>query len=309
MSVNVLEMEEVQLLLKKASGLDNDQGNPRIKQIMHRLLTDLFRMIDDLDISSDEFWVAVNYLNDLGSSGEAVLLAPGLGFDRLLDIILDEKEAQAGLAGGTPRTIEGPLYVAGAPLHQGKGKSDIDPSDAQEMYLHGKVTDLDGKPIANAVVDVWHADLKGAYSFFDPSQSEYNLRCRIQTDAQGRYQVLSRVPNGYGVPPQGNTKKALDSLGRHGNRPAHIHYFASKAGYKHLTTQINLSGDQYLHDDFAYATRDELIVEGRNITDQNKIDNLGFSAAYLEVEFDIQLPNTDKTELQQAHARARAKAE
>lgn len=309
MSVNILELEEVQLLLKKASGLDNNQGNPRIKQIMHRLLTDLFRMIDDLDISSEEFWVAVNYLNDLGNTGEAVLLAPGLGFDRLLDIILDEKEARAGLSGGTPRTIEGPLYVAGAPLYQGKGKADTDDSDAQEMYLHGVVTDLNGQPLSNTMVDVWHADLKGAYSFFDTSQSEYNLRCRIQTDEQGRYQVLSRVPNGYGVPPQGNTKKALDTLGRHGNRPAHIHYFASKEGYKHLTTQINLSGDEYLHDDFAYATRDELIVEGRNITDQDKINQLGFSAPYLEVEFDIQLPATGQTDLQQAHARARAKAE
>lgn len=306
MSVNVLGNEEVVELLKKASGLDNDEGNPRLKQIMHRLLTDLFRAIDDLDITSEEFWVAANYLNDLGATKEAVLLAPGLGFDRLLDIILDEKEAQAGINGGTPRTIEGPLYVEGAPLFKGKGKSDIDVSDAQEMYLHGKVTDLDGNPVAGAIVDVWHADKKGAYSFFDPSQSQYNLRCRIETDEQGRYAVMSRVPNGYGVPPDGNTKIVLDGLGRHGNRPAHIHYFASKPGYKHLTTQINLAGDKYLHDDFAYATRDELIVTGVEVVDAAKIAELGFESAYLEVEFDIQLPTTSDEELQHAHPRARA---
>ena len=34
----------------------------------------------------------------------------------LLDIREDEKDRKAGLPAGTPRTIEGPLYVAGAPL-------------------------------------------------------------------------------------------------------------------------------------------------------------------------------------------------
>jgi hypothetical protein len=33
------------------------------------------------------------------------------------------------------------------------------------------------------------------------------------------------------------------------------------AGYRHLTTQINLAGDKYLWDDFAYATRDGLVGE------------------------------------------------
>ena len=37
-----------------------------------------------------------------------------------LDLLQDAKDAEAGLTGGTPRTIEGPLYVAGAPLAQGE---------------------------------------------------------------------------------------------------------------------------------------------------------------------------------------------
>ena len=50
------------------------------------------------------------------------------------------------------------------------------------------------------------------------------------------------------------TQQLLDQLGRHGQRPAHIHFFISAPDHRHLTTQINLDGDQYLHDDFAYAT-------------------------------------------------------
>lgn len=37
----------------------------------------------------------------------------------------------------------------------------------------------------------------------------------------------------------------------------------SAPGHRHLTTQINLAGDQYLHDDIAYPTRDEVIAEIR----------------------------------------------
>jgi catechol 1,2-dioxygenase len=55
------------------------------------------------------------------------------------------------------------------------------------------------------------------------------------------------------------TEPSLDHLGRHGHRPAHIHFFVSAPGYRKLTTQINIDGDEYLHDDFAFATRDELI--------------------------------------------------
>ena len=82
----------------------------------------------------------------------------------------------------------------------------------------------------------------------------------MRTGADGRYRVSSIMPSGYAVPPGGSTETLLDGLGRHGHRPAHVHFFVSAPGYRHLTTQINIDGDPYLHDDFAFATRDELIV-------------------------------------------------
>ncbi len=79
------------------------------------------------------------------------------------------------------------------------------------------------------------------------------------------------MPSGYGCPPDGPTQKLLDQLGRHGNRPAHIHFFVSAPGYKHLTSQINLSGDKYLWDDFAFATRDGLIADPVKVSDRETI--------------------------------------
>jgi catechol 1,2-dioxygenase len=108
---------------------------------------------------------------------------------------------------------------------------------------------------------MWHANLMGFYSFFDPTNSQpaNNHRRTIITDEQGRYQVRTIIPNGYSVPPNGSTDVLLKSLGRHGNRPAHIHYFVTADGYRKLTTQINIEGDPYVWDDFAFATREELL--------------------------------------------------
>jgi len=232
----------------------------------------------------------------------------GLGFDHFLDIREDAKDEAAGIAGGTPRTIEGPLFVEGAPVCQTEGRMDDGQTPGQGMWLHGRVTDEQGNPVANTSVDIWHADSKGGYSHFDPTQSEFNLRRKIITDENGYYYARSIVPNGYGVPPEGNTIKVLSQLGRHGNRPAHIHYFAAKPGYKHLTTQINLAGDEYTYDDFAFATRDELVVEATTVTDPANIKKHGFDGEYLDVEFNISILKTDKAELQDKHERARASA-
>ncbi|VTM44891.1 catechol 1,2-dioxygenase [Klebsiella quasipneumoniae] len=176
------------------------------------------------------------------------------------------------------------------------------------MWLHGQVKDTEGRPVANAIVDIWHANTLGNYSFFDPSQSEYNLRRRIRTGADGRYSVRSILPSGYGCPPDGPTQKLLDQLGRHGNRPAHIHFFVSAPGHKHLTSQINLSGDKYLWDDFAFATRDGLIADPIKVTDRETIAQRDLEGEHTEVCFDFTLCKALSADEEQRGARLRAKA-
>ena len=308
MTVKIFDTPEVQDFLNTVAGFDQDGGNERAKQILHRLLSDLYRLIDDYDVTPEEFWNAVSLLNALGHGTQFGLLAPGLGFDHYLDMRMDAEDEARGLAGGTPRTIEGPLYVAGAPEVHGRGRMDDGrDSDGETMWLTGQVRDTDGNPVAGAKVEVWHANSKGGYSFFDPTQSEYNLRRSIITDSQGRYAVRSIIPSGYGCPPDSPTQQVLDLLGRHGQRPAHIHYFISAPGYKHLTTQINLAGDPYTFDDFAYATREELVVPANRIEDQDEIARRELDGPFSEVTFDIELARTDDPELQHRHKRPRAK--
>src|SRR2546427_8254911 len=82
-------------------------GSDRVRALTQRIVSDLFHTIDEMDVTPDEFWAAVDWLGRLGSSGQLGLITAGLGFDRLLDIRSDEADARAGRAGGTPRAIEG----------------------------------------------------------------------------------------------------------------------------------------------------------------------------------------------------------
>ncbi|KAK43464.1 catechol 1,2-dioxygenase [Caballeronia sp. LZ029] len=290
MSVKVFESKEVQDLLKAAANLGSNDGNERAKQITHRLLSDLFKAIDDLDMTPDEIWAGVNYFNKLGQDGEAALLAAGLGLEKYLDIRMDAADREAEIHGGTPRTIEGPLYVAGAPVRDGVSKIDLNADeDAGPLIIRGTVTGPDGKPVADAVVECWHANSKGFYSHFDPTgaQDDFNLRGAVKTGADGKYEFRTLMPVGYGCPPHGATQQLLNTIARHGNRPAHVHFFVTSETTRKLTTQINIEGDPLIWDDFAYATREELVP---HVVEKTGGAALGLKAdAYKEIEFNIEL--------------------
>ncbi|MGV8844750.1 MAG: catechol 1,2-dioxygenase [Pseudomonas sp.] len=306
MSVKVSHTADIQDLFKEASGLNNDQGSARLKVVMQRILQDAAKIIEDLQVTPDEFWNTVDYLNRLGGSNEAGLLVAGLGLEHYLDLLQDAQDAEVGLTGGTPRTIEGPLYVAGAPIAEGEARMDDGKEAGTVMFLQGRVFDAYGKPVAGATVDVWHANTQGSYSYFDQSQSDYNLRRRIITDAEGCYRARSIVPSGYGCSPDGPTQEVLTLLGRHGQRPAHIHFFISAPGYRHLTTQINLAGDKYLWDDFAYATREGLVGDIRFTEDAEAARSRGVEGRFAEVDFDFQLQKAPVADAEQRSKRPRA---
>ena len=117
-------------------------------------MRDLFKTIDALDITPDEVWTAVSYINDLGASSEAGLLAPGLGLEHFLDLRMDAEDKQRGVRTGTPRTIEGPLYMAGAPLSKGEARLDDGTEQGETLVMHGVVRSVDGNPISGAIVDI-----------------------------------------------------------------------------------------------------------------------------------------------------------
>jgi catechol 1,2-dioxygenase len=285
-------------------------ANPRVQQVVVRLLGDLCKAIEDLDISPSEFWSGVAYISAAGAANEVGLLAAGLGLERFLDIRADEAEQKAGLSGATPRTIEGPLYVAGAPESVGFARLDdgSESERAETLFMQGTVFDQDGKPLPGAKVEVWHANLLGNYSFFDRTQSDFNLRRTIVADENGRYQFRSIIPVGYGCPPDGTTQQLLDQLGRHGQRPAHIHFFVTGPGHRKLTTQINIDGDEYLWDDFAFASREGLVPPVTRVSDAAQLQAKGLDKPFASIDFDFHLYRETATVPSSVVERVRAAA-
>lgn len=283
-----MNKQAIDALLKTFDDAAEKPGNPRVRAIVNRIVQDICYTIEDFDVQPSEFWTALNYLNEAGR--EFGLIAAGLGLERFLDVRMDEAEEKAGIQGGTPRTIEGPLYVAGAPVRDGVSKIDLDADEgAGPLVIHGTVTGRDGKPIAGALVECWHANSKGFYSHFDPTgaQTDFNLRGAVKTGADGKYEFRTLMPVGYGCPPQGATQQLLNGLGRHGNRPAHVHFFVDSNDHRKLTTQFNIDGDPLIWDDFAYATREELIPP---VVAKTGGAALGMKAdAYQDIEFNFVL--------------------
>jgi catechol 1,2-dioxygenase len=261
MGTSFVETPEIQNLLDRVAGLDCDGGNARMKGIVRDLIESCMTVIARYDVSEDEVWNAVNFMQGAAGAGELGLLMPGVGLEHFIDLYMDAKDAEAGKSGGTPRTIEGPLYVEGAPIVESGAYLTDDADDTDTLYMTGRIIGPDGEAVTDGLVHVWHADSHGFYSHFDPThaQTPFNNRRRLKIAADGTYAFSSKMPNGYSVPPGGASDTLMKALGRHGNRPAHVHFFIEAPGYRRLTTQINFGDDPFAADDFAFGTREGLL--------------------------------------------------
>ena len=96
MSNVFVQQPAIQKLLRDSAGLDVAGGDERFKAIIHRLLENICTLIDDYNVTEEEFWHAVNYLHELGGRQEAALLAAGLGLEHFLDLRQDAIDAASG---------------------------------------------------------------------------------------------------------------------------------------------------------------------------------------------------------------------
>jgi protocatechuate 3,4-dioxygenase beta subunit len=52
----------------------------------------------------------------------------------------------------------------------------------------------------------------------------------------------------------------VKAQGRHGMRPAHIHFLISAPGYRELVTALYLEGDEHLEDDVVFGASADLVA-------------------------------------------------
>ncbi len=122
----------------------------------------------------------------------------------------------------TAPNIEGPFYKPNAPLKQKLNTGET----GRGLVVRGTVMDAKCRPIGGATLDIWQANADGAYD-----NAGYELRGRVQTDAEGNYAFHTIHPGHY--------------LNGSQYRPAHIHVKLSAPGKRLLTTQLYFPGDPY----------------------------------------------------------------
>jgi len=163
------------------------------------------------------------------------------------------------LGHGTDSSLLGPFYRNGAP-EQPLGASIAGTTPGEAIVLRGQVTDARGRPLADALLDVWQAAPNGKYDIQDEHQAGMNLRGKFRTGADGRYEFRSVKPKSYPVPDDGPVGVLLRAQGRHPYRPAHIHFIVTADGYEPLISALEIAGDSYLESDAVFGAKQSLTV-------------------------------------------------
>lgn len=117
------------------------------------------------------------------------------------------------------------------------GKSAI----GERIVVRGKVLDESGKPVPNALIEVWQANAGGRYrhkndSYLAPLDPNFGGCGRCLTDSDGNYSFRTIKPGPYPWPNGGNDW-----------RPAHIHFsIFGQAFAQRLITQMYFEGDPHV---------------------------------------------------------------
>jgi catechol 1,2-dioxygenase len=268
-------------------------ANPRLNQLFDRLVDDLRRFIRQNHVTHDEYRDAVAFLTAVGKKGEVSLLC-----DVFVEVTVDEVDNTGRL--GTTTTIEGPFYVADAPTMKSPcvlPQRVNEPGPVLEFY--GAVHSSNGEMLPGAIVDLWQSDFNGRYSHFDILKDEapYNLRARIVTDHDGKFELKTRLPGPYEIPKAGPTGALLAALGRHAWRPAHLHMKVEHPGHRTLTTQLFLENDPWIASDVVVgAVKKTLIVDPVKHDDPVDLKKHNQSKPYYSLSYDFVLePSMAKT--------------
>jgi hydroxyquinol 1,2-dioxygenase len=264
---------------------------PRLRQIMLSLIKHLHAFVEEVELTEAEWFQAIEILTEAGrmcsdKRQEFILFSDTLGVSMVVDLISHRKPD-----GATESTVFGPFHRLGAPEMPAGGNIAYLDQTGTPALVSGRVLDLEGKPIAGALLDVWQAQSSGLYDSQDESLAgEMHMRGKFRTDAEGRYLVHTVRPVHYPIPSDGPVGRMLRATGRHPWRPAHIHFVVSATGYEPVTTHIFDRGDEYLGSDAVFAVKDSLICDFvRHDLAEGEAARLGIRPPYYTVAFDFHL--------------------
>ncbi len=264
--------------------------DPRLRRIMLSLISHLHAFVKEVELTEAEWFQAIEILTEAGKMcsdkrQEFILFSDTLGVSMVVDL-LDHRKPE----GATESTVFGPFHRLGAADMPAGGNIAHRDKSGVPTLVSGRVLDLDGRPIAGAILDVWQAQTNGLYDSQDEDPDALHMRGKFRSDDAGRYLIRTVQPVNYPIPSDGPVGAMLKATGRHPWRPAHIHFVVSAEGYEPVTTHIFDRTDPYLESDAVFAVKDSLICDFvRHETPGVDANRLGIAPPYYAAEFDFRL--------------------
>jgi protocatechuate 3,4-dioxygenase, beta subunit len=164
----------------------------------------------------------------------------------------------------------------------------------ERIFVHGRVLDEDGRPVRDALVEIWQANAAGRYrhkvdTYDAPLDPNFTGAGRILTDHQGYYWFKTVKPGPY---PWGNHHNAW--------RPSHIHFSLFGSGIlSRLVTQMYFPGDPLQPLDPIFNSIPDQAARARLVS---RLDMQRAESNYaLAFEFDIVLRGRAETPFEDHH--------
>ena len=261
----------------------------RIRQVSEALVRHLHAFVREIEPTQAEWEAGIDFLTRTGQMcddkrQEFILLSDTLGVSMLVDAINHRTPE-----GATETTVLGPFYVQHAPEHP-LGADISGTMEGAPLLVTGTVSAAGGKPLAGAVVDVWHSDNDGYYDVQQLDEiGDLAMRARFRTDENGRFWFWSIKPAAYPIPHDGPVGKMLEAQGRHPWRPAHVHFMIAAPGHETLVTHVFVAGDQYLDSDVVFGVKDSLIREFAEMPASTAPDGREMAQPYYHLNYDFGL--------------------
>jgi alcohol dehydrogenase class IV/protocatechuate 3,4-dioxygenase beta subunit len=237
-----------------------DAPDARVRQLVTGLVRHLHRFVGENDVTQAEWSYAIDFLTRAGhlttdKRQEFILLSDTLGVSSAVDLLTNSRTTDT-----TPSAVLGPFYVDGPPPRE-HGADIAAGLPGTPLWVDVVVTDQQGEPVADAVVDVWQSNDDGFYDVQLPDLDGPVLRARFHTDAAGRLRFWTIVPREYPIPDDGPVGAMLAATNRHQFRAPHVHFMLGANGFRALVTQLFVRGGTYLDSDTVFGVKPDLVVD------------------------------------------------
>ncbi len=177
--------------------------DPRMKEVMASAVRHLHAFAREVNLTPAEWIKGIAFMTAVGkictpARQEFILLSDTLGLSALVNGLHDSTAMEEG----THTSLLGPFYREASPTLAAGSQIAKTVKPGSELVLYGRVTDVNGKPVAHATVSIWQTGANGLYDIqeaADVNRLSRRVRHGCGWHLSGTYRQADRIldPDGW----------------------------------------------------------------------------------------------------------------